>query len=180
MFNWIKKLFVNEKAEEVKEEEPLPPPDKIVLDILNWVKSIDPVVNDDYYCEKEYKRIWNPKWERREETASYEFYDKSNKGFRVESEYRGPGRWSVSVSYYTLATIFKIVDGEKESVSLDKMIDLHNNKGNTPFIKEIYECLYNLYPQSRSYKQKIEEEARKKVIEQNIDTEIFELFSKES
>lgn len=178
--NWLKRLLGIEEKKEIKEEKPLPPPDSIVTDILKWVESIDPTVDDDYICKKEEKKGWNSTWERYERTVSYEFYDKTGKGFCVENDYVGVGQWNKPKSYFRLVTIFKFGDEDftkRGFVSLDKMLELNHNEGNEPFIRKIFFRLRELYPQSRSYKLEREEEAKRKGLEKKVDGEIFDLFS---
>lgn len=177
VMNLLKRLF---SVEKVKEDEPLSPPDSIVTDILKWVESVDPTVDDDYICEKEEKQEWDSIMKRYKRTVSYEFYDKSNKGFRIQYVYNGIGRKSKLNSYFRLVTIFKSDDGDftnRTFVSCDKIFELNLNSGNEPIFEKIHYRLMKLYPQSRSYKLEKEEETKRKVLENKVDGEIFDLFS---
>lgn len=150
-----------------KKEEVTPPlnPSPLVVDILNWIRSLESCEN----AVKKYSFDIN-EGRQRETTTSYQISDDKrviqiqkcvygNK-YDIYRDIFGHHCDLISKGYelYTLNSVEKKQGDDTITLPLSELFDIIKNDDNKPLLEEIYQNAERLYPTSDEYKKKLEED----------------------
>lgn len=150
-----------------KKEEVTPPlnPSPLVVDILNWIRSLES-------CENGIKKydFGRNKGGQTESETSYKISDNEREiciqknvygnKYDIYRDVFGYHCDLISEGYdsYTLIEVVSKQDGEIITLPLEELFEIIKNNDNKPLLEEIYQNAERLYATSDEYKKKLEED----------------------